>query len=81
MQVMQRKVERFDARNHPFRYIQPKKIWNGNQDRLEAFRNRGKPLTRWTDNIQRIAGNWMQAAQKRKIWQSLREAFVQQWIV
>lgn len=47
--------------------------------RSEAFRNRGRPPTRWTDDLKRISTNWMQTAQDRQQWKSLREAYVQQW--
>lgn len=47
--------------------------------RDEAFRNRGRPPTRWRDDIRRIAPNWMQIAQNRNEWRRLREAYVQQW--
>lgn len=47
--------------------------------RQEAYRNRGRPPTRWTDDIRRVESNWMQAAQNRDTWQLLREAYVQQW--
>lgn len=49
--------------------------------RVEAYRNRGRPPTRWSDDIRRLAGNWMLMAQDRKEWQNMREAFVQQWTV
>lgn len=49
--------------------------------RFEAFRSRGRPPSRWSDDIKRLAGNWTQVAQDRKRWQNLREAFVQQWTV
>lgn len=47
--------------------------------RHEAFRNRGRPLTRWHDDLRHIHKNWIQAAQDRKIWKQSREAYVQQW--
>ena len=47
--------------------------------RHEAYRNRGRPPTRWTDDIKRIKHNWMQTAQCREEWHRLREAYVQQW--
>lgn len=47
--------------------------------RSEAFRNRGRPPTRWTDDLKRVSTNWMQAAQDRRQWKLLREAYVQQW--
>jgi len=42
-------------------------------------RNRGRPSAWWNDNIKKLAGNWMLMAQDRREWQSMREAFVQQW--
>lgn len=50
--------------------------WRPRQD---AFRNRGRPPTRWTDDIKRVAPNWIQDAQDRNKWRSLTEAYVQQW--
>ena len=47
--------------------------------RHEAYRSRGRPPTRWTDDIKRITTNWIQEAQDRVRWQRLREAYVQQW--
>ncbi|KAL4705820.1 hypothetical protein ACJJTC_017797 [Scirpophaga incertulas] len=39
-------------------------------------RNRGRPFTRWTDDIIKTAGpGWMEAAQNRGQWASLEEAF------
>lgn len=52
--------------------------WRPRQD---AYRNRGRPPTRWSDDIRRTAGNWILAAQERGKWKHLREAFVQQWTV
>ena len=49
--------------------------------RHEAYRSRGRPPSRWTDDIKRVAGNWIQVAQNRRKWLELREAFVQQWTV
>lgn len=45
----------------------------------EAHRNRGRPPTRWTDDLKRISSNWIQDAQDRTKWFRLREAYVQQW--
>ncbi|CAH2241673.1 jg26973 [Pararge aegeria aegeria] len=43
-------------------------------------RSVGRPLTRWTDDIKRVAGSlWIQAAQNRGIWNSLQKTYVQQW--
>ncbi|KAG6440870.1 hypothetical protein O3G_MSEX001526 [Manduca sexta] len=40
----------------------------------------GRPPTRWTDDLARVAGSrWMQAASNRSTWRSLGEAYVQQW--
>lgn len=33
--------------------------------RDSAYRSRERPPTRWTDDIKRVAGNWIQAAQCR----------------
>ncbi|XP_069362032.1 uncharacterized protein [Maniola hyperantus] len=41
----------------------------------------GRPPTRWTDDIRRVAGRrWIQAAQDRGVWNSLQETYVQQWM-
>lgn len=50
--------------------------WRPRQD---AHRSRGRPPTRWSDDIKRIQTNWMNAAQDRQRWIGLREAYVQQW--
>jgi len=42
-------------------------------------RSRGRPPTRWSDDIKRIGGHWMRTAQDRIQWSSLMEAYVQQW--
>lgn len=43
-------------------------------------RNRGRPPTRWTDDIRRMTTNWMQSAQDRRQWAEMREAYIQQWM-
>ncbi|XP_060530472.1 uncharacterized protein LOC132704478 [Cylas formicarius] len=44
-------------------------------------RSRGRPQTRWTDDIKRLVGdNWMWHAQDRKEWQCLGEAYVRRWM-
>lgn len=50
--------------------------WRPRQD---AFRNRGRPPTRWSDDIKRIHTNWIQEAQNRNVWRQTREAYVLQW--
>ena len=42
-------------------------------------RSKGRPPTRWTDDLRRFAGNWIQKAQDRKEWAEIGEAYVQQW--
>ncbi|KAL0871065.1 hypothetical protein ABMA27_004870 [Loxostege sticticalis] len=43
-------------------------------------RNVGRPPTRWTDDLVKVAGGaWMRAAQDQILWKSSGEAFVQQW--
>ncbi|CAH2231959.1 jg4020 [Pararge aegeria aegeria] len=43
-------------------------------------RSVGRPQTRWTDYIRRVAGSrWRQAAQDRALWNSLQKTYVQQW--
>ncbi|KAL0852521.1 hypothetical protein ABMA27_017001 [Loxostege sticticalis] len=43
-------------------------------------RSVGRPPTRWTDDLVKVAGGaWMRAAQDRILWKSLGEAYVQQW--
>lgn len=40
--------------------------------------NVGRPAARWIDNLRKVVGSgWTQAAQNRKGWRSLEEAFVQ----
>lgn len=50
--------------------------WRPRADR----RSRGRPPTRWTDDIKRIESNWMQSAQDRRQWKILGEAYIQQWM-
>ncbi|CAH2258513.1 jg12365 [Pararge aegeria aegeria] len=43
-------------------------------------RSVGRPPTRWTDDIRRVAGSrWIQAAQNRGTWNSLQKTYVQLW--
>jgi hypothetical protein len=43
-------------------------------------RSVGRPPTRWTDDLVKVAGSrWMRAAQDRSSWGTLGEAYVQQW--
>ncbi|CAH2232087.1 jg4761 [Pararge aegeria aegeria] len=43
-------------------------------------RSVGRPRTRWTDDIRRVAGSrWRQAVQDRVFWNSLQKTYVQQW--
>ncbi|CAH2268259.1 jg15890 [Pararge aegeria aegeria] len=40
----------------------------------------GRPPTRWTDVIQRVAGGrWEETAEDRVFWNSLQKTYVQQW--
>ncbi|CAH2258541.1 jg12373 [Pararge aegeria aegeria] len=42
-------------------------------------RYRGRPCTRWDDDIKKIAGpQWIQIAQDRERWQVLEEAFTEE---
>ncbi|CAH2266686.1 jg19836 [Pararge aegeria aegeria] len=44
-------------------------------------RSVGRPPTRWTDDIRRVAGSyWRRAAQGRVLWNSLQKTYVQQWM-
>jgi hypothetical protein len=44
-------------------------------------RQRGRPPTRWTDDIISTAGhNWVVKAQDRKSWRDMEEAYVQEWM-
>lgn len=42
-------------------------------------RSRGRPPTRWTDDIKRVTTNWLETARSRDKWKKLGEAYVQQW--
>ena len=43
-------------------------------------RSVGRPQKRWYDDIKRVEGlKWLQRAQDKKLWQGLRETFVQEW--
>ena len=39
-------------------------------------RSKRRPPTRWTDELRRFAGNWIQRAQDRKEWAEIGEAYV-----
>ena len=41
-------------------------------------RNRGRPKTRWRDDLDQHQRRWHQAAQDKKLWKNLRKAYVQQ---
>jgi Reverse transcriptase (RNA-dependent DNA polymerase) len=46
----------------------------------QGKRQRGRPKTRWMDEIIKYAGRqWMTKAQNRLEWRNIGEAFVQQW--
>lgn len=48
---------------------------------LECARKRGRPYTRWDDEIrQRLGPTWMRVARDRKSWHQHGEAFIQEWI-
>lgn len=48
---------------------------------LEGKRKKGRPATRWIDDIRKFQGvTWMRQANNRKEWCRLGEAFIQQWI-
>uniref|UniRef100_A0A2H1V8J9 SFRICE_022039 n=1 Tax=Spodoptera frugiperda TaxID=7108 RepID=A0A2H1V8J9_SPOFR len=47
---------------------------------MTMSRNVGRPSTRWTYDIVRVAGSqWMQVAACCSTWRTKGEAFVQQW--
>ncbi|XP_072377790.1 uncharacterized protein [Diabrotica undecimpunctata] len=51
--------------------------WTGGQDAWKPrnyTRSRGLPPTRRSDDVKRLAGNWLQAAQCREHWKELRES-------
>ncbi|GBP37018.1 Putative uncharacterized transposon-derived protein F52C9.6 [Eumeta japonica] len=49
-------------------------LWNGPTGK----RSRGRPPTRWEDDLRQIAGpNWTDIARDRDVWASLEEAFTQ----
>lgn len=50
--------------------------WRPREDK----RSRGRPPTRWSDDVRRIAGNWINKAQDRKKWKNLEEAYILQWM-
>lgn len=45
-------------------------------------RSRGRPPTRWSDDVKKIVGNWIwiHTAQDRDRWFKLEEAYIQQWM-
>ncbi|CAH2234106.1 jg1185 [Pararge aegeria aegeria] len=49
------------------------------RSRITGKRYRGRPCTRWDDDIKKIAGpQWIQIAQDRERWQVLEEAFTEE---
>lgn len=47
----------------------------------ENKRSRGRPQTRWTDDIKRVAGyDWMGKTRNREEWNHLREAYIRRWV-
>ena len=54
-------------------------------NRMETFGkekiDRGRPQTRWSDDIKRLAGHdWMRKTSNREEWQKLRKAFTRRWV-
>ena len=48
---------------------------------LNEKRKRGRPKTRWVDEIEMMYGvTWMRTARDRTLWKNHEEAFIQQWI-
>ena len=46
---------------------------------MTTRRSRGRPPTRWTDDIKRACEGWMGVAMDRDKWKTKREAYIQQW--
>lgn len=66
------------ARLQDERWTRRVTIWTGPPGK----RHRGRPLTRWQDEIRSVAGpNWIQKAQDRKQWNSLEEAFTREGVL
>ncbi|KAG6465037.1 hypothetical protein O3G_MSEX014898 [Manduca sexta] len=66
------------ARLQDGRWTKRVTTWTGPQGK----RYRGRPLTRWQDEIIRIAGHdWIQKAQSRERWKSLEEAFTREGVL
>ncbi|GJQ71970.1 hypothetical protein Trydic_g3078 [Trypoxylus dichotomus] len=47
----------------------------------KTYRSRGRPSTRWSDDVKRLPRSRILVAQDRKGWQDMRKAYVQQWTV
>ncbi|KAK4872261.1 hypothetical protein RN001_016385 [Aquatica leii] len=93
--IKEKKLARTKVKDAVLRIVELKWNWAGHVARLkderwtrrmiewrprqDAFRSRGRPPTRWADDVKRVAGNWIQIAQDRNKWKGLREAYVQQW--
>jgi len=45
----------------------------------QRAKERGRPKTRWVDDIRSLNNNWMSSAQDRKKWSDQKKAFIQQW--
>ncbi|XP_045459984.1 uncharacterized protein LOC123689085 [Harmonia axyridis] len=59
------------ARSNDGRWTRKILEWRPRADK----RSRGRPPTRWTDDLKRIHTNWMEAAQNRERWKCLGEAY------
>ncbi|CAH2245094.1 jg15932 [Pararge aegeria aegeria] len=64
------------ARRTDGRWVSEKLEWRPRTGK----RSVGRPPTRWTYEVKRVAGSrWKQAAQDRGFWNSLQKTYVQQW--
>lgn len=50
--------------------------WNPRED---SYRSRGPPSRRWSDDIKRMRGNWIQNTQNRDKRSEILGVYVQQW--
>ncbi|KAI8429308.1 hypothetical protein MSG28_007805 [Choristoneura fumiferana] len=59
--------------------IRTKNVFYTDENNRIIKRSVGRPLTRWMDELVKVAGSrWVQAAANQSNWRSMGEAYVQQ---
>nr|XP_053600431.1 uncharacterized protein LOC128669553 [Plodia interpunctella] len=63
------------CRMHPERWTYRLTSWIP----TDGYRIRGRPRTRWSDDIKKFDKEWQEKTKDRNAWRKLGEAFVLQW--